>query len=66
MTRLIDEVDLETPEVDAAEQAIPAWLDDDSDEKPAYIGMTAPTSAEADEWDAEEQNRVVEFDDEYR
>ncbi|WIM96655.1 hypothetical protein ACTOB_000104 [Actinoplanes oblitus] len=61
MTRLIEEADLETPEVDAAEQAvnaIPAWQDDDAEEP--------PTATEANEWDAEEQRRVVEFDDEYR
>ncbi|WP_436524918.1 hypothetical protein [Actinoplanes sp. HUAS TT8] len=63
MTRLMDEADLETPEVDAAEQAVsavPSWLDDDADEP------TARTLADANEWDAEEQNRVVEFDDDYR
>ncbi|MFI1992569.1 hypothetical protein [Actinoplanes sp. NPDC020271] len=60
MTRLMDEADLETPEVDAAEQAVsavPAW----QDEEP----VPGPASAEAGEWDAEE-NRIVAFDDDYR
>jgi hypothetical protein len=44
------EVDLETPEVDAAEQAtaVRGWQD------------------ETDEQDASEENRIVEFDDDYR
>jgi hypothetical protein len=61
MTRLIEEAALETPEVDAAEQAVnavPAWQDDEADE--------APAAAEANEWDAAEQRRIVEFDDDYR
>ncbi len=63
MTRLIAEADLETPEVDAAEQAVnavPAWQDEDSEETPV-----TSASAEAGEWDAEE-NRIVAFDDDYR
>ncbi|GIF08042.1 hypothetical protein [Actinoplanes siamensis] len=75
MTRLMDEADLETPEVDAAEQAtnaVPAWPEEDLDEVPDRTGPAAgngpmtPAFAEASEWDAEEQNRVVEFDDDYR
>jgi hypothetical protein len=61
MTRPMDEADLETPEVDAAEQAmsaVPARPDDEPDEAPAF--------GEASEWDAAEQNRIVEFDDDYR
>ncbi|MEV6305812.1 hypothetical protein AB0M02_40800 [Actinoplanes sp. NPDC051861] len=61
MTRPMDEVDLETPEVDAAEQsrlAVPGLLDDEPEEMPAIT--------EANEWDAQEQGRVVEFDDDYR
>ncbi|BCY05015.1 hypothetical protein L3i22_001030 [Actinoplanes sp. L3-i22] len=57
----MDEADLETPEVDAAEQAmsaVPAGPDDEPDEAPVF--------AEANEWDAAEQNRIVEFDDDYR
>jgi hypothetical protein len=44
------EVDLETPEVDAAEQAtaVRGWQDD------------------TDEPDASEEDRIVEFDDDYR
>jgi hypothetical protein len=63
MTRSMEGSDLETPEVDAAEQAVsavPAWQDGDSEETPV-----APASAEAGDWDAEE-NRIVEFDDDYR
>ncbi|GAA4595502.1 hypothetical protein BJY16_001692 [Actinoplanes octamycinicus] len=61
MTRLMEEADLETPEVDAAEQAVsavPAWQDDEPDEPPTFT--------EANEWDATEQHRIVEFDDDYR
>ena len=51
MTYPMHEIDVETPEADAAEQAatVPGWQDDDSDEP-----------------DAQEQNRIVEFDDDYR
>ncbi|MEU4621054.1 hypothetical protein AB0G04_13875 [Actinoplanes sp. NPDC023801] len=54
------EIDLETPEGDAAEQAtmIPGWQDDEPDDQP-------PVS-DANEWDAQEQNRIVGFDDDYR
>ena len=61
MTRPMDEVDVETPEVDAAEQkmiAVPSWQDDEPEDLPAV--------AEANEWDAQEQGRIVEFDDDYR
>ncbi|MEU4420679.1 hypothetical protein AB0F81_08640 [Actinoplanes sp. NPDC024001] len=61
MTRPKDEVDVETPEVDAAEQArvaVPSWQDDEPEESPAIT--------EANEWDAQEQGRIVEFDDDYR
>ncbi|TWG26555.1 hypothetical protein FHX34_1011543 [Actinoplanes teichomyceticus] len=61
MMRLIEEAALETPEVDAAEQrlnAVPTWQEDEPDDTPAFT--------EANEWDADEQRRVVEFDDEYR
>jgi hypothetical protein len=45
------EVDLETPEVDAAEQAatVRGWQDEESDEP-----------------ESPEENRIVEFDDDYR
>ncbi|AEV81116.1 hypothetical protein ACWT_0102 [Actinoplanes sp. SE50] len=61
MIRLTEEADVETPEVDAAEQAViavPSWQDDE----PA--GTWSVT--EANEWDAAEQHRIVEFDDDYR
>src|SRR4030095_8297193 len=61
MTRPMDEVDVETPEFDEAEQAVsavPSWQDDEPDQVPAIT--------EANEWDAQEQGRVVEFDDDYR
>ena len=61
MTRPMDQIDLETPEVDAAEQrvaAVPSWQDEEGDEAPAV--------GEANEWDAQEQGRSVEFDDDYR
>ncbi|MEU8660828.1 hypothetical protein [Actinoplanes philippinensis] len=50
MTYPMEEIDVETPEVDAAEQAaiIPGWQDDETDEPDR------------------EQDRIVEFDDDYR
>jgi hypothetical protein len=50
MTHPTNEIDVETPEVDAAEQAtaVRGWQDD------------------TDEPDAPEENRIVEFDDDYR
>ncbi|GAA4939499.1 hypothetical protein GCM10025331_26920 [Actinoplanes utahensis] len=54
------ERDLETPEVDAAEQAIvavPGWQDDAGDE---------PRAGGTGEWDGQEDNRTVDFDDDYR
>ncbi|MBO3742078.1 hypothetical protein [Actinoplanes flavus] len=56
------EIDLETPEVDAAEQAmiaVPSLQDDDADDD-------LPHTDDVSEWDAQEQGRVVEFDDDYR
>jgi hypothetical protein len=58
---MTDPIDLETPEADAAEQAVvavPGWPDDEGDD-------VRPVS-DANEWDAQEQSRVVEFDDDYR
>jgi hypothetical protein len=53
-----DDLDIEAPEADAAEQAAYAEpLDNDG---------TASRSIEAPEWDAEEQARAVPFDDDYR
>ncbi|MEV0897017.1 hypothetical protein [Actinoplanes sp. NPDC049802] len=59
MTHPTHEIDLETPEVDAAEQAmvaVPSWQDDADDER--------PIAADVDS--APEQDRMVEFDDDYR
>ena len=53
-----DELNLETPDADAAEQATP--LD------PAQRPAERTGRLEVDEWDALEQSRVVELDDEYR
>jgi hypothetical protein len=52
MTYPMHEIDLETPEGDAAEQAttVPGWQDEDVDDRPVVS----------------EENRVVEFDDDYR
>jgi hypothetical protein len=64
MTYPENEVDLETPEVDAAEQATiadPSQVDDDAEQQPA-----APVSLDASDWDAQEQQRVVPLEDEYR
>ena len=54
-----DSLDVEAPAADAAEQAMPANpLDGPS------VGRT--TSFEASEYDALEQERVVDLDDDYR
>ncbi|GIE96308.1 hypothetical protein [Paractinoplanes rishiriensis] len=56
-----ENIDLETPEADAAEQAASARLEDD--------GLEERSTTLADEtpvWDAQEQHRVVELDDDYR
>jgi hypothetical protein len=54
-----ENIDLETPEADAAEQATTARLEDDADTAVALDDETP-------EWDAQEQSRVVELEDEYR
>ena len=62
MTYPENERDLETPEVDAAEQATladPSWADE-SDDPPVTSDIEAP------EWDAQEQGRIVHLDDDYR
>ncbi|MDI6102870.1 hypothetical protein QLQ12_30055 [Actinoplanes sp. NEAU-A12] len=51
MTRPMDEIDLETPEADAAEQATTAVPGQDD-------------AGEND--DTPEQDRIVEYDDDYR
>ncbi|MFI7596314.1 hypothetical protein [Actinoplanes sp. NPDC049681] len=64
MTYPSNEHDLETPEVDAAEQATETtsgWLDDDDREEDG-----APSGIEVSEWDAHEQSRIVELEDDYR
>jgi hypothetical protein len=61
MTYPENERDLETPEVDAAEQATvadPRWADES--EPPVTSNPEVP------EWDAQEQGRVVHLDDDYR
>jgi hypothetical protein len=55
-----DHIDLETPEGDAAEQATDA-LPGDYD-----VDETVVDDIEAPEWDAREQHRTVELEDEYR
>lgn len=59
------QVDLETPEADAAEQAtpVPGWSDADSDDRTPTTEATLPT---VNDWEAREQDRFVEFDDDYR
>ena len=56
------EVDVEAPVEDAAEQAraaFPGAFDDEPYEETSQ-------DPEAPEWDAREQHRIVELDDEYR
>ena len=55
-----ENLDLETPEADAAEQAATARPEEDSE-------VTEPDlDDEAPEWDAQEQRRIVEVEDDYR
>ncbi len=49
--------DIEAPPADAAEQATPA--------NPRDIPLAPRTAFEADEYDAIEQSRIVELDDDY-
>ncbi len=56
-----ENIDLETPEADAAEQATSARLEEDAD-----TGRGTALDDETPEWDAQEQSRVVELEDEYR
>jgi hypothetical protein len=51
------ELDLEAPEADAVEQATPAG--------PAEVQAEITRDPEVNEYDAVEQARVVQFDDEY-
>ena len=56
-----EKIDLETPEADAAEQATSARLEEGAD-----TGTSTSLDDEAPEWDAQEQRRVVELEDDYR
>ena len=53
-----ENLDIEAPEADAAEQATLVEPDEGDG--------TVSRSIEAPEWDAEEQSRTVPYDDEYR
>ena len=55
------DVDLETPEADAAEQWADAYPGDDS-RTPGPLEVDVETP----EWDAHEQSEIVPDDDEYR
>ena len=57
-----DDLDLEAPEADAAEQATLAEPDDDEQ---AGTGL-GPVSLETPEWDAHEQSIPVPVDEDYR
>lgn len=54
--------DIEAPDADAAEQALPA----DPTIDPSYSEPTVPDSIEVPEWDALEQAQVVPSEDDYR
>ena len=54
-----DERDLEASPADAFEQAIPV---EPGDDETPYL----PSDIEAPDWDAYEQSRVVQLEDEYR
>ncbi len=62
MTYPDNERDLEAPEADAAEQATPAHPGSLEEHEPE----PASSSIEAPEWDAMEQRRVVEMEDDDR
>jgi hypothetical protein len=53
-----DERDIEAPDADAVEQAMPA--------NPAEVPVPVRRGLEVDEWDAIEQARVVDLDEDYR
>jgi len=55
-----DDIDLETPEADAAEQATSARPEEGDGEAGTTLDDEVP------EWDAREQQQVVELEDEYR
>jgi hypothetical protein len=54
----VEENPVETPDADAAEQATAAYPDDEPEE--VHRGL------EVDEYDAVEQSRVVDLEEEYR
>ena len=54
-----DDLDLEAPEADAAEQALDTEPDDEDAARPSG-------DIEAPEWDAQEQSRIVPLEDDYR
>jgi hypothetical protein len=58
--------DLETPVEDAAEQATSALQDRIDDDRIDHRAPEVSLEDEIPEWDAQEQARVVEMDDEYR
>jgi hypothetical protein len=57
-----DDLDYETPEADAAEQAMIADPNDNDDEDRGSL----PSDIEAPEWDAQEQSQAVHVEDDYR
>ena len=60
-----EKIGLETPEADAAEQATSARPEEgDGEEGDGEAGTTLDD--EVPEWDAREQQQVVELEDEYR
>ena len=56
-----EDVDLEAPEADVAEQMLDAEPDEEGGDE-----VVAPYSIEAPEWDALEQARSVRLEDDYR
>ena len=57
-----EELDLETPEGDAAEQAVDA--DPIDDEESGHDDVGTVDDIEAPEWDVFEQRRTIQSDDE--
>jgi hypothetical protein len=61
-----DERDLEAPDADAAEQAIPADPTSAEAGTPTQVHRGLDVEREVNEWDAVEQARVVPLDDDDR
>jgi hypothetical protein len=59
-----DDLDIEAPEADAAEQA--TYADPSEDEDGAADEGLDSHSIEASEWDVREQSQAVQAEDEYR